>query len=80
MTRTWASTGCEYDDDLLDELKEYADPRSVVLGKAASDLIRRGLNSPIQTKTLNGLQVVVLPESTPKIDSARVKSLIEGKL
>jgi len=52
----------------------------VVLGKAASDLIRRGLNSPIQTKTLNGLQVVVLPESTPKIDSARVKSLIEGKL
>jgi hypothetical protein len=68
------------DYDLLDELKQYADRRSVALGKAASDLIRRGLSSRLQTKTVNGLQVVVLPENTPKIDSARVKSLLEGKL
>jgi hypothetical protein len=99
VTRTWASTGCEYhdidrhlchhcyvritldlDDDLLDEVKQYADRRSVALGKAASDLIRRGLNSSLQTKTVNGLQVVVLPENTPKIDSAFAKSLLEGKL
>lgn len=70
----------DLDDDLLDEVKQYADRRSVALGKAASDLIRRGLNSSLQTKTVNGLQVVVLPENTPKIDSARVKSLLEGKL
>jgi hypothetical protein len=65
--------------DVLDGLKQYADRRSVALGKAASDLIRRGLNSPLQTKTVNGLQVIVLPEKTPKIDSTRVKSLLEGE-
>ena len=98
MTRTWASTGCEYhdidrhlchhcyvritldlDDDLLDEVKQYADRRSVALGKAASELIRRSLNSPLQTKTVNGLQVVVLPENALKIDSAHVISLLEGE-
>ena len=68
-----------FDDDVLDGLKQYADRRSVALGKAASDLIRRGLNSPLQTKPVNGLQVVVLPESPPKIDSPRVKSLLEGE-
>ncbi len=73
-------TTLNLDDDVLDEVKQYADRRSVALGKAASHLIRRGLNSPLQTKTVNGLQVVVLPEDTPRIDSARVKSLLEGKL
>jgi hypothetical protein len=72
-------TTLNLDDDVLDEVKQYADRRSVALGKAASDLIRRGLNSPLQTKTVNGLQVVVLPENTPKIDSARVKSLLEDE-
>ena len=99
MTRTWASTGCEYhdidrhlchhsyvqinlnlDDGVVDELKQYvADRRSVALGKAASDLIRRGLSGSLQTKTVNGLQVVVLPENALKIDSARVISLLEGE-
>ena len=73
-------TTLNLDDDILDEVKQYADRRSVALGKAASDLIRRGLHSPLQTMTVNGLQVVVLPENTPKIDSAFVKSLLEGKL
>jgi len=98
VTRTWASTGCEYhdidrhlchhsyvritlnlDDDVLDGLKQYADRRSTALGKAASELIRRSLNSPLQTKTVNGLQVVVLPENALKIDSAHVISLLEGE-
>lgn len=72
-------TTLNLDDDVLDEVKQYADRRSVALGKAASDLIRRGLNSPLQTKTVNGLHVVVLPEDTPKIDSPRVGSLLEDE-
>jgi hypothetical protein len=69
----------DLDDDLLDEVKQYADRRSVALGKAASDLIRRGLSGSLQTKTVNGLQVVMLPNDAPKIDSARVISLLEGE-
>jgi hypothetical protein len=72
-------TTLNLDDDVLEEVKQYADRRSVALGKAASDLIRRGLSSPLHTKTVNGLQVVVLPDKTPKIDSARVKSLLEDE-
>jgi len=67
------------DDDILQELKRYADSRSVALGRAASDLIRRGLSSPVQTQTINGIQVVVLPEGSPQIDSARVQSLLEDE-
>lgn len=70
-------TTINLDDDVLEQVKQYANSRSVALGRAASDLIRRGLNSPIQTKTVNGIQVVVLPDGSPAVDSARVKTLLE---
>jgi negative regulator of replication initiation len=72
-------TTLNLDDDVLEEVKQYACRRSVALGKAASDLIRRGLSIPLQTKTVNGLQVVVLPDDAPPVDSARVKSLLEDE-
>ena len=70
-------TTINLDDDILEQVKQYADSRSVALGRAASDLIRRGLSSPVQTKLVNGIQVVVLPEGSPKVDSTRVKALLE---
>jgi len=70
-------TTINLDDDVFEQVKQYASSRSVALGRAASDLIRRGLNSPIQTKAVNGIQVVVLPEGSPTVDSSRVKSLLE---
>jgi Arc/MetJ family transcription regulator len=72
-------TTINLDDDVLRDVKEYADHRSVALGKAVSDLVRRGLNTPVQTKLVNGLHVVVLPTGSPKIDEARVKHLLEDQ-
>lgn len=45
------------DDDVLLEVKTYADDRGIPLGKAASDLIRRGLSRPAATHIENGLRV-----------------------
>lgn len=36
-------TSLNLDDDVLERLRHYAEDRSVTLGKAASELIRKGL-------------------------------------
>jgi hypothetical protein len=76
----WVRTTLNLDDDVLRDVKQYAENRSVGLGKAISDLVRRGLNTPIQTKVINGIHVVVLPKDSPKITSERVKRLLEDEL
>jgi len=73
-------TTLNLDDDVLELLKEYAETRSVALGKAASDLVRRGLSAPVRTRMVNGFHTVVLPESSEKITSERVKSLLEDEI
>jgi hypothetical protein len=62
-------------DDLLELLKDYAQNRSVALGKAASELIRRGLEAPVQTRMVNGFHAVILPASSPRVTSEKVKQL-----
>jgi len=61
-------------------LKAFAESRSMALGKAASDLMRRGLNAKVETQIVNGIHVVVLPPDSPKISSERVKQLLEDEL
>ncbi len=73
-------TTLNLDDDVLHKVKQYADGRSVALGKAASDLIRRGLASPVETKIIDGFHVVVLPSDSPRIDSEHVKGILEEEL
>ena len=73
-------TTLNLDDDVLEILKQYAESRSVALGKAASELVRRGLDAPVQTRMVNGFHTVVLPEGSPKITSARVKQLLEDEI
>jgi len=73
-------TTLNLDDDVLREVKEYADSRSVALGRAVSDLVRRGLNTPVQTQVVNGFHVVVLPPSSPAIYPDQVKRLLEDEL
>ena len=72
-------TTINLDDDVLREIKEYAENRSVALGKAVSDLVRRGLNTPVQTELRNGLHVVVLPTGSPKVNKTQVKRLLEDE-
>jgi hypothetical protein len=72
-------TTINFDDDVLREVKEYADSRSVALGKAVSDLVRRGLNTPVQTELVNGFHVVVLPTGSPKVNRSRIQRLLEDE-
>jgi len=73
-------TTLNLDDDVLELLKEYAESRSVALGRAASELVRRGLAAPVQTRMVNGFHVVVLPANSPRITSEKVKQLLEDEI
>jgi hypothetical protein len=68
-------TTLSLDDDVFQAVRSYADSRSVALGKAVSELVRRGLNAPMTTKVVNGIHVVVLPPDSPKVTTERVKEL-----
>ena len=73
-------TTLNLEEDVFREVKRYADARSVSIGRAASDLIRKGLSSPIQTRVVNGVHVVVLPRGSETVDSERVKQLLEDEI
>ena len=73
-------TTINLDDDVLQQAKRYADSRSVPLGRAVSDLVRRGLNSPVQTQVVNGFPVVVLPPDSPPVTTERVNKLLEDEI
>jgi len=73
-------TTLNIDDEVFREVKQYADSRSVALGRAVSELIRRGLKAPLQTQLIDGIHVVVLPTNSPVVDTAQVKQLIDDEL
>ena len=77
-------TTLNLDEDVLEVLKQYADARSISLGQAASELVQRGLEAPVQTRLVNGFHAVVLPPDTAKIalkiTSDRVKHLLEDEI
>lgn len=68
------------DDDAHKLLKDYAETASTSLGKAASELMKRGFESSGQTAIVNGFHVVLLPSNSPKVTSERVKQLLEDEL
>ena len=68
------------DDDAHRLLKSYAKARSISLGKAASDLVRRGFNAPVELRLKNGFYSVELPPASPKVTSEHVKRLIEDEI
>lgn len=68
-------TTINIDDDALDLVRQYSQARSLALGKAASELLRRGFSSPTPTRTVNGLIVFDVPPDEPRITNERVKEL-----
>jgi hypothetical protein len=72
-------TTLNLDDDVVASLKAFAESRSVALGKAASDLMRKGLNANVETRVVNGIHVVVLPPDSPKVSSERVRQLLDDE-
>ncbi|MGB2672433.1 MAG: hypothetical protein WA621_15175 [Candidatus Acidiferrum sp.] len=68
-------TTLSLDDDVLQEVKAYAKSRDVAIGKAVSDLVRRGLRAPLRTRIVNGFHVVDLPPDSPTVSIEDVKKL-----
>jgi hypothetical protein len=62
-------------DDAVEEIRAYAKRRRLSLGKAASELVRRGARYQVGTRRVNGLLVFDAPEDFPIITSERVREL-----
>jgi hypothetical protein len=70
-------TTLSLDDDVFREAKVYAESRDIALGKAVSELVRRGLQAPLQTRVVNGFHIVELPPGSPPVSSEDVRNLQE---
>ena len=68
-------TTLNLDDDVVELLKGYAESRSVALGKAASELMRKGFSVRTPTRLVNGFVIFDVPPGGPKITTQRVKEL-----
>jgi hypothetical protein len=73
-------TTLNLDDDALDILRSYSETRSLPLGKAASELVRRGANAPVQMEKVDGFWRVILPPGGRKITTEDVKRLLEDEI
>jgi len=70
-------TTISLEDDAVEAIQAYAKCRRLSLGKAASELIRRGTRYQLETKQRNGLPVLDAPDDFPMITTERVRELLE---
>lgn len=70
-------TTLSLEDDAVKEVRSYARRRRVSLGKAASELVRRGVQYQPPTRKRNGLPVLEAGEDFPLITNARVRELLD---
>jgi len=68
-------TAISLDDDIVPVAKRYAAQRSVALGKAVSDLVRRGFTVPCPTRVVNGVTIFDLPDDSPRVTAAKIVEL-----
>lgn len=68
-------TTLNLDDDVLVMVRQYSEARSLALGKAASELVRKGFSSSTPTRLVNGVVVFDVPPDSPRITTERVKQL-----
>jgi toxin-antitoxin system PIN domain toxin len=66
-------TTLSLDDDVIELVRSYAENRSLAIGKAVSELVRRGLAAPVKTRAVNGLVVFDVPKGTETVTSEHVK-------
>jgi hypothetical protein len=63
------------DDDILELAARQAKARGLSLGKAVSDLVRRGLNAPTPSQERGGVIVFKLPAESPRVTTDQVRRL-----
>jgi len=73
--RSAMRTSMSLDDDIVPVVKRYAAQRSVTLGKAVSDLVRRGLTVPGPTRVVNGVTIFALPDDSCRVTAAKITGL-----
>jgi len=73
--RSAMRTSMSLDDDIVPVVKRYAAQRSVTLGKAVSDLVRRGLTVPAPTRVVNGVTIFPLPDDSCRVTAAKIAGL-----
>jgi hypothetical protein len=77
MTSLCMRTTLSLDDDVFQVVKTYAENRSMAMGKAVSELVRRGLSAPAKTRVVNGLVIFDVPKDK---DSETVTSELVKRL
>ena len=68
-------TTLSLDDDIVPQVKSYAQSREIGLGQAVSELVRRGLQAPLHTRVVNGFHVVDLRPGSPRVSTGHVRRL-----
>jgi len=75
-------TTLDIEDDVLEQVKEYASARSISQGAAASEILKRGFNADVPTKWENGI-LIFSPGSAGAVSAEHVMKLkdqMEGEL
>ena len=70
-------TTLSLDDDLIPHVKKFAESRDITVGKAVSELVRRGLHAPIRTRVVNGFHVIELPSESPSVTTEHIRKIEE---
>ena len=70
-------TTLSLEDDAVEAIQAYAKSRRLSLGKAASELIRRGTRYQLGSRKVNGLPVLNASDDFPVITSERVRELLD---
>ena len=70
-------TTISLEDDAVEAIQAYAKTHRLSLGKAASELIRRGSRYQLAIKERNGLPVVDAGDEFPVITSEYVRELLD---
>jgi O-acetyl-ADP-ribose deacetylase (regulator of RNase III) len=70
-------TTINLDDDVAPAVKKYAESRSISVGKAVSELVRKGIHASLPTRVVNGIHVIDLPADSPRVTACHVRELQE---
>jgi hypothetical protein len=65
------------EEDAFETAQAYARARSMRLGQAVSDLIRRGSAQALPIRRSGGVWVFDLPADTPPVTSRQVRQLLD---
>jgi hypothetical protein len=67
------------EEDAMEALQAFARSGRLSLGKAASELIRRGVHYQIAVRKVNGFPVLDAPGDIPVITTERVRELMDSE-